>query len=113
MRIQGKIEFRILYVAEGIEPTFSNLEGKIPFVEMVYIEDGADHNMDVKSARAELQVHMIHSRKLRIKAMVEMEIESEKQNTWEIPIDVDSVANVYKKQCEMDMLKLRVSKKDM
>ena len=65
LRVQGKIEFQILYVAEGIEPTFCSLEGKIPFVEMVYVEDGADANMNVKSARAELHVHMIHSRKLR------------------------------------------------
>ena len=68
--------------------------------------------MDVKSARAELHVHMIHSRKLRIKAMVEMEIESEKQNVWEIPTDVESGGKVYKKQREMDMLKLQTSKKD-
>ena len=112
LRVQGKIEFQILYVAEGIEPTFSSLEGKIPFVEMVYVEDGADRNMDVKSARAELHVHMIHSRKLRIKAMVEMDIESETQNAWEIPTDVESGGKVYKKQREMDMLKLHTSKKD-
>ena len=112
LRVQGKIEFQILYVAEGIEPTFSSLEGKIPFVEMVYVEDGADRNMDVKSARAELHVHMIHSRKLRIKAMVEMEIESEKQNVEEIPTDVEAGGRVYKKQREMDLLKLQTSKKD-
>lgn len=112
LRVQGKIEFQILYVAEGIEPTFSSVEGKIPFVEMVYVEDGADRNMDVKSARAELHVHMIHSRKLRIKAMVEMEIESETQNMEEIPTDVEGGGKVYKKQKEMDMLKLQTSKKD-
>ena len=100
LRVQGKIEFQILYLAEGIEPTFSSLEGKIPFVEMVYVEDGADKSMDVKQARAELHVHMIHSRKLRIKAMVDMEIESEVQKTEEIPTDVESGAKVYKKQKE-------------
>ena len=48
LRVQGKVEFQILYVAEGFEPTFSCLEGKIPFVEMVYAEDGADKNLDIK-----------------------------------------------------------------
>ena len=112
LRVQGKIEFQILYVAEGIEPTFSSLEGKIPFVEMVYVEDGADRNMDVKNARAELHVHMIHSRKLRIKAMVDMDIESDIQRSEEIPMDVESGAKVYKKYKSMDLLQLRTSKKD-
>ena len=112
LRVQGKIEFQILYVAEGIEPTFSSLEGKIPFVEMVYVEDGADRNMEVKNARAELHVHTIHSRKLRIKAMVDMEIESEIQKTEEFPTDVESGVKVYKKHTPMDLLQLRTSKKD-
>ena len=112
LRVQGKIEFHILYVAEGIEPTFSSLEGKIPFVEMVYVEEGADRNMDMRNARCELQVHMIHSRKLRLKAMVEMEIESEKQNVDEIPTDVDGSGKIYKKQKGMNMLRLQTSKKD-
>ncbi len=112
LRVQGKIEFQILYVAEGIEPTFSNMEGKIPFVEMVYVEDGADTALDVKSAICELQVHMIHSRKLRLKTMVEMEIESEVQRIEEIPTDVESGGKIYKKHNQMDLLKLQTSKKD-
>ena len=48
LRVQGKVEFHVLYVAEGIEPTFSCLEGKIPFEEMVYVEEGADKSFDIK-----------------------------------------------------------------
>lgn len=113
LRVQGKIEFKILYLAEGIEPTFSCLEGKIPFVEMVYVEDGADRNLDLKASRTELQVHMIHSRKLRMKAMVELEMESWQQQIEEIPTDVECGYNVFKKQNRLDILKLQTSKKDM
>lgn len=113
LRVQGKVEFQILYVGEGIEPTFSGMEGSIPFVEMVYAEDGADHNMDIKNSRTELQVHMIHSRKLRIKAMVELELESQRQNFEEIPTDVECDCNAYKKEKQLDLLRLISSKKDM
>lgn len=113
LRVQGKLEFRILYVAEGIEPTFGSLEGKIPFVEMVYVEDGGHKNLDIKDVRVDVNVHMIHSRKLRIKAMVEMEFESEMQSVEEIPVDVETDANVFKKQKQLELLKLQVSKKDM
>ena len=89
LRVQGKVEFQVLYVAEGFEPTFSCLEGKLPFVEMVYVEEGADKNLDIKSVRVELNSNMVHSRKLRIKAMVEMELESQRQDVEEIPTDVE------------------------
>lgn len=112
LKVQGKVEYQILYVAEGFEPSFSCLEGKIPFVEMVYVEDGADKNLDVKSARVELNSNMIHSRKLRIKAMVELSLEAERQNIEEIPTDVEDDGNVYKKQETLDLLKLHTSKKD-
>lgn len=110
LRVQGKVEFQILYVAEGIEPVFSGLEGSLPFVEMVYVEAGSD--FDVRNTRTELQVHMIHSRKLRIKAMVDLELESDVQCEEEIPTDIESGGKVYKKQKEMDVLQLRMSKKD-
>ncbi len=112
LRVQGKVEFQVLYVAEGFEPTFSCLEGKIPFVEMVYAEDGADRNLDIKSIRVELKPHIVHSRKLRIKAMVEMELESEKQMIEEIPTDVEAGGKIYKKQENIELLKLHTSKKD-
>lgn len=112
LRVQGKVEFQVLYVAEGFEPTFSCLEGKLPFVEMVYVDEGADKNLDIKSVRVELNSNMVHSRKLRIKAMVEMELESQKQNVEEIPTDVEDSGNIFKKQDKMDLLKLHTSKKD-
>ena len=111
LRVQGKVEFHILYVGEGIEPNFSCLEGKIPFEEMVYVE-GADKNLDVKTARVEVSVNLIHPRKTRVKAMVEMQIESETVRLEEIPTDVEEAKGMYKKRQPLDLLKLHTSKKD-
>ena len=96
IRVSGKMEFQILYVGEGIEPTLCSLEGKIPFEEMIYVEDN-NGTYEVKSTRADLQTIMIHSRKLRLKAMVELELESEKQVMEEIPTDIDCSVKLYKK----------------
>lgn len=112
IRISGKMEFQILYVGEGIEPTLCSLEGKIPFEEMIYAEDDSG-TYEVKSTRAELQTSMIHSRKLRLKAMVELELESEKQVMEEIPTDIDCGVKLYKKNKLLNLLKLHTSKKDM
>ena len=105
LRVQGKVEFKVLYVAEGYDPNFCCLEGKIPFVEMVYVEDGADRNLEIKRAHTELNVSMVHSRKLRIRAMVELELLSEAQRVEDIPTDVESNCNVYTKQNQMELLK--------
>ena len=112
LRVQGKVEFHVLYVAEGIEPTFSCLEGKIPFEEMVYVEEGADKSFDIKGLRVELTADMVHSRKLRLRAMVELEIESTCQKLEDIPVDVEGGSGIFKKQEALELLKLHTSKKD-
>lgn len=112
LRIMGKVEFQVLYVAEGMEPNFSCLEGKLPFEEMVYVEEGANENFAVKNARADMRTVMVHSRKLRMKAMVELELESEKQRLQEIPTDVECDCSIHKKTKDMELLKLHTSKKD-
>ena len=40
VRIVGKVYFRILYVTASADPMPAVLEGKIPFEEMVYTENG-------------------------------------------------------------------------
>lgn len=112
LRVQGKIEFQVLYVAEGYDPNFSCLEGKIPFVEMVYVEEGANDRLEIKHVQVELNASMVHSRKLRIKAMVEMQLVSERQNTGDIPTQVECNCNLYTKTNQLELLKLHTSKKD-
>ncbi len=113
LRVQGCVEFRILYVAEGFEPTYGCLEGKLPFIEMVYADGGTGGNLELKNARVELNANLVHSRKVRMKAMVELELEEEKQTVEEIPMDINCECNVYKKQTPLELLRLQVSKKDM
>ena len=112
IRVSGKLEFQVLYVGEGIEPTLCCLEGKLPFEEMIYTEENGG-TYEVKSARTEMHTTMIHSRKLRLKAMIELELESEKQMMEEIPTDIDCSVKLYKKKKPLDLLKLHTSKRDM
>lgn len=111
IRVSGKLEFQILYAGEGFEPTLCALEGKIPFEEMVYTEN-TDGTYDVGNTRVEMHATMIHSRKLRIRAMVEMELESEKQITEELPTDIECYTTLYKKTRPVDLLKIHTSKRD-
>ena len=113
LRVQGKVEFQILYVAEGLEASFGCLEGKIPFVEMVYVETNGDKCPDIKKAHVDLTANMVHSRKIRMKAMVELELEETRQEIAEIPTDLGCSCSVFKKQKPLELLQLHTSKKDM
>lgn len=112
IRVSGKMEFQVLYVGEGLEPSLCCLEGKIPFEEMIYAEESSG-TYEVKHARATLHTTMIHSRKLRLKAMIELELEAEKLMLEEIPTDIDSQTPLYKKKKPIQLLKLQDSKRDM
>ena len=111
IRICGKLEFQVLYVGEGLEPTLCCLEGKLPFEEMAYTEH-PEEIYDVKNIRVELNAFMIHSRKLRIKAMIELEIESEKIVAEDFLLDIDSQTAFYKKKKPIELLKLYTSRRD-
>lgn len=112
IRISGKLHFQILYATEGIEPTLASMEGKIPFEEMVYAEEGDAWEYVVQNPRVDFTAAMIHSRKLNIKAMIELLLIPEKQVDEEITVDVESDRPLYKKKKERMLLELHTAKKD-
>ena len=112
VRVTGKLNFQILYVTEGIEPSLSSMEGKIPFEEMVYTDEGTDGEFVVQDTRVDFTTTMIHSRKLNIKAMIELLVSSQTEVDEEITVDVESETPIYKKQKEMELLTLHTAKRD-
>lgn len=112
LRVRGELEFQILYLSDEMEPRFYNLTGEVPFEEMVYIEDNNCDAYDIKCMKTDLTPQIVHSRKLRIKAVVELETKSNLQKLEEIPIDISCDTKIYKKQKELELLKLQVTKKD-
>lgn len=112
VRVSGKLHFQILYATEGIEPTLASMEGKIPFEEMVYAEEGADGEFVVENPRVDFTATMIHSRKLNIKAMIELLLIPEKQVDEEVTVDVECDKAIYKKKKERTLLELYTAKRD-
>lgn len=111
VKVLGKVEFQVLYVGEGLEASLSSMSGKLPFEENIYVENPSGI-YGMKNSRVDLQVLMIHSRKLRIKAMIELEVESEKQTVEFLPVDVEDRDSIFKKYRNLDLLKLHMSKRD-
>lgn len=112
IRVSGKLYFQILYVTASGEPQPAVLEGKLPFEEMVYTDGGEMETYFIQNIRAEFTTTLVHSRKLSIRAMIEMEIGREKLEDEETTVDIDSMLPVYKKMKNVNLLELHTTKKD-
>ena len=98
VRISGKLYFQILYVTDQGEPMPAVLDGKIPFEEMVYTEGEERTQYFVRNIRVEFGTTLVHSRKISIRAMIEMEVGCENLIEEETAVDLESSASIYKKQ---------------
>ena len=72
IRVSGKMNFRVLYAADDSENRLACLDGRLPFEEMVYMEEPLTGNPFIKSSDIDITVTMIHSRKLNVKALAEL-----------------------------------------
>ena len=96
LRVSGKLCFQILYIVDSEENRLASLEGKIPFEEMVYVTDMGKDEFFIKHVRTEFQSALIHSRKISLHAMIELEIGREQMQEEETTIKGEG--NVYKTQ---------------
>ena len=105
LKVSGKLEFKVLYMADEMVPVPASLEGRIPFEEMIYLEQEPEGNLVLQTSDTEVTVTMIHSRKLNIKTLAEISIGTEKCTGEEITTDVEEKVPVFKKMKEEEILK--------
>ena len=112
IRAAGKLNFKVLYITEEGSGRLASLEGRIPFEEMIYLEQEPQGNLIIKAKEADLTVTAIHSRKLNIKTLAEITLACEGMQESEITMDIDSDIPIYKKIEEKELLKVYWSGKD-
>ncbi len=112
IRVSGKILYQILYVADDPEQRMSVLQGKLPFEEMVYTEEEPKGTVILKEGSTELSVSLIHSRKVSLKAMVDLELVPESEEEEVLTLDVEEEPGLYKRWESKEILKLQTIKKD-
>ena len=112
LRISGKLYYQILYVTDTAQPQPSALEGKLPLEEMVYMDGGESSEYFVQNVRVEFASTLVNSRKISVRAMVEMEIGREKLEDEATVIDVEAPIPIYEKKRRVNLLELHTTKKD-
>lgn len=112
VKVTGKVYFRILYMTASGDPKPAVIEGKLPFEEMVYAESDGSETFFVRNMRTEFTGSVVHSRKLSLRIMTELEIGQERLRDEELTTDIESDIPVCRKKQKMNLLKLAVTKKD-
>lgn len=113
LRVTGKLYFKVLYVTDAGEPELASLDGKIPFEEMVYLDEADEGDYVVQVTRVEFNISVIHSRKLAIKAVVELAVHRERTMEEETTVDVEGGEDIYQKKCPVELLQLHTNKRDI
>ena len=52
LKVSGKLEFKVLYMADEMVPVPASLEGRIPFEEMIYLEQEPEGNLVLQTSEA-------------------------------------------------------------
>ncbi len=112
LRVIGKLFYQILYVTEEGEPHLAAIEGKLPIEEMIYVEGEDAERCYIKNTRVEFQTSLIHSRKISMKTMVELEISREEIRDEETTVDVEGSNTLFKKYKPINILQMHTCKND-
>lgn len=109
--VKGKLAFRVLYRTPGGQ--VMTLAGMLPFDETVNVP-GLEENDMIRAAwdLDDLNVSMINSRKLSVKALVTLHIQAEQIADVEAAADLQADGNVERLKREADVTVLSVRKKD-
>ena len=110
--LKGTLNADLLYVGEK-EGRIYSLSAKLPLDEMINLEgiEGGD-KLCLKWEIEDLSVHMIHSRKLNLKAIVTFYAEVDELEKMEVPVSLDDPEVSVKKK-PIQLMSLCIHKTDL
>lgn len=117
--VKGKLEFHVLYLAEkgASSPGRSdvaNMEGSIPFDEMVFMEGikGGD-SVNVSWELEDLSIGLINSRKMSVQSMITLSLTCEEICDEETAVDLYSEEPVEFRKKTLDIAAMTIKKRDI
>lgn len=112
-RIRGFLYFQLLYVADTPQHQVCSLEGKIIIDENLFLKDMENGDkVCVKWKMEDLSLHIINSRKLNVKAIVEFSASVDEVMQIPFPTQWKGNLEVSEKRRTIRMTSLGVHKKD-
>lgn len=112
-QINGALAFKLLYVADTPGRQICSLEGKLPISETLHLEGlKTGDKVCLKWEIEDLTLHLINSRKLNVKAIVEFSASVDELTEVRLPVDIQEQPDISVKKKTIRILTLGVHKKD-
>lgn len=114
LKVTGFLEVWVLYVADTPDRQIHRLESKIPFEEHMNL-DGVEQgdNICMKWDVEDINVSLINSRKLSMKALISFHASVEEIYDAQAAVELHGLGDVSTKSKNLDLLQLAVRKKDI
>ena len=111
--VKGKLQFEILYGTEEENGRLQNYVGTAPFEERINYPGllPGDH-VQVKWDIEDMTISIINSRKLRINAIITLELRGESIYEQEAAVEVNVGEEIKSRTKELEVVQLKVQRKD-
>ena len=111
--VKGKLQFELLYGTEEENGRLQNYMGAVPFDELVnYPGLQAGDHVQVKWDIEDMTISIINSRKLRINAIITLELRGESVYEQEAAREVSAGEEIKSRTKELEVVQLKVQRKD-
>lgn len=101
IRVKGHVSYKILYSVAKSEGELDSMEGNVEFEETINVDDLLpSYDTSVSCEMEDLNISMIHSRKIAVKGLIQMKIDVTEQDVIEGAEGVENGDNIqcmYKK----------------
>ncbi|MCD8037631.1 MAG: DUF3794 domain-containing protein [Lachnospiraceae bacterium] len=124
--VKGRLEFQVMYRAEGAGEGISGMEGELPFMEEIFLDKSGSRDSQDSQDRVicrtrldDLRVQIINSRKLSIQAVISLEPRVEETVSEEICIGLEGLeeggleSGIEYRKKQLDYLETVVKKRDL
>lgn len=118
VKVKGTLRFQVLYLTEGASVQgscpVSCMEGKLPFEEKIQMEGiHQGGRVSIRSDVEELNVSLINSRKLSVRAIILLHARSEEMVEEEIPVDLCQEETVEYRKRSLEISSLVMKNQDL
>lgn len=111
--IRGSVKFKVLYRTDQTDWKIGSLEGEIPFQETLAVDDMDEFDMvRVDTELEDLSIQIINSRKLNIRALLELKVTVSERYDVNLPVSIEEEDDVEMLRSEQEYLKIRYQGKE-
>lgn len=112
--VKGVLAYHVLYLSEDAEKPVQSIRGELDFDESVEIsENCVVDNVTVRAEAEELEIGLIHSRKLAIRALLGILVQAEELHDVRAAVELSDAPTVHTKTKRIPVTSIVADQKDI